>query len=72
MDDPVFWQLGFIVVQEALLMTVVLMTGFFILRATLNALDRAGRQRKALILPAAAAARAEEPARADEVAVAHS
>lgn len=72
MDDPVLWQLGFIVVQEAVIMTIVLMTGYLILRGCLKALDRAGRQRRAFIVPAAAATvRAKEPAQAEELVVAH-
>lgn len=65
MNDPVFWQLGIVVVQEAVVMTIVLMTGYLILRGTLHALNRLSNRHQPLVLRRPA----RTPTRAEEVAV---
>lgn len=68
MNDPVFWQLGIVVVQEAVVMTIVLMTGYLILRGTLHALNRPSSQHQPLVVRRPT----RTPTRAEEVAVLHS
>jgi hypothetical protein len=53
MNDPVFWQLGAGVLQESVLVTAVLVGGFYLFRAMirgLETLDRAGKRRTTLVV----------------------
>ena len=47
MNDPVFWQLGFLVVQEALVMAILCTAGYYLLRGLFHGLDRVSRAARA-------------------------
>lgn len=55
MNDPVFWQLGFVVLQEALLATVAVIAVVSLLRGLFNGLDRACHTAKRMALASQAA-----------------
>jgi hypothetical protein len=46
MNDPVFWQIGFVVVQEALIATVATMAVIYLVRGLLNGLNQASAKVK--------------------------
>lgn len=45
MNDPVFWQLGFVVLQEAFIATVAVTALVSLVRALLNGLNAAGTKK---------------------------
>jgi hypothetical protein len=53
MNDPVFWQLGVGVLQESILVTAVLVGGFYLFRTMIRGLERldgAAKRRTKLVV----------------------
>jgi hypothetical protein len=53
MNDPVFWQLGAAVLQESIVVTAVLVGGFYLIRSVirgLETLDRTAKRRTKLVV----------------------
>lgn len=70
MSDPLFWQLGFIVLQEALVATALGMGVYLLIRSVWRGLENASQAAKARRLTALQPAVAQQSsAPADPVAV---